>query len=196
MGKAAFRYVFTNPPVDTAQVIHPDRYFAHIAAASPDLPATNQTRRKRQITSGDLGEFDHEVLLEQYLGAAKAKELAPHLRGSDFDIAPAGKRHLPVLEFVSAWDSRSDAAAFFHDYKQVLRKKWKHCDVAVSTPTTFAGTGDDGLFVTHLSGASVWSVEGLHDTNDWTRLERAAQSLAVSFQVPVRSEFRQSIGLH
>lgn len=180
MGKAAFRYVFTDPPVDTAQVIHPDRYFAHIAATSPDLPATNLTRRKRQITSGDLGEFDHEVLLEQYLGAAKAKQLAPHLRGSDFDIAPAGKQHLPVLEYVSAWDSRSNAAAFFHDYKQVLRKKWKHCDVAVSTPTTFAGTGDDGLFVTHLSGASVWSVEGLHDTNDWTRLERSVGALAAS----------------
>ena len=30
MGKRAFAEVFTQPPVDTAQVIHPDRYFARV----------------------------------------------------------------------------------------------------------------------------------------------------------------------
>ncbi len=181
MGKAAFQYVFTNPPSDTAQILHPNRYFAKISAVTPELPNINLSHRKREITSGDLGEFDHEILLEQYLGAAKAKHLSPHLRGGDFGIAPAGKQHRPVLEYVSEWDTDSNAAAFFADYKQVLEKKWKHCDPAVSTPTTFAGTGDDGLFVTHVSGDSVWSVEGLSNADDWARLQRTAQSSTVSF---------------
>lgn len=171
MGKEAFRYVFTNPPSDTAQIMHPDRYFAHVQAVEPELPRLGLKHQKKEITGGDLGEFDHEVLLEQYLGASIAKSLSPHLRGGDFVIVPAGKQHLPVLEYASEWDSHSHAALFFNDYKRILRKKWKHCDPALSTANTFAGTGDDGLFVAHLSGNSVWSVEGLHDARDWTRLK-------------------------
>lgn len=176
MGKAAFEYVFAHPPIDTSQVIHPSCYFAHIAATTPALPTVELAHRKREVTNGDLGEFDHEILLEQYLGAASAKDLSPHLRGSEFEIIAVGKERLPVLQYVSEWDSHFHATTFFRDYKQVLQKKWKHCDAALSTADTFAGTGDDGLFVTHFSGDKVWSVEGLHNPDDWTRLKRSAQS--------------------
>jgi hypothetical protein len=171
MGKAAFSYVFTNPPSDTAQVLHPDRYFARVRAAEPEFPRISLTAEHKEITDGDLGEFDHRVLLEQYLGAPDADKISPHLRGADFEITSTGKERRPVLEYVSEWDSVSNAAAFFDAYKQVLRKKWRHCDGSVSGPSTFAGTGDDGLFVTRLSGNVVWSVEGLGDANDWTRLK-------------------------
>jgi hypothetical protein len=177
MGRAAFSYVFTNPPSDTAQVIHPDRYFAHITAAEPELPQISLTAERKEITDGDLGEFDHRVLLEQYLGAPEANNLSPHLRGAEFEITTAGKPRQPVLEYVSEWDSPSSGAAFFEAYKRVLRKKWRHCIGSVSDASTFAGSGDDGLFVTRLTGNTVWSVEGLQDTNDWTRLQRPPKAI-------------------
>lgn len=189
MGKAAFRYVFTDPPTDTSQIIHPGRYFARIGAATPMLPDLALGRHKKEITGGDLGEFDHEILLEQYLGAAKAQSLSPHLQGGEFEIASNGKQGLPVLNYVSEWDSHSHATAFFNDYKQVLQKKWKHCDLALSTATVFAGTGDDGLFVAHLSGDSVWSVEGLHNADDWIRLKRAAQGATVNDGAKLRETY-------
>jgi hypothetical protein len=196
MGQAAFRYVFTNPPTDTAQIIHPERYFAKVDATIPDLPDVKLSHRKKEITSGDLGEFDHKILLQQYLGLEKAKALSPHLLGANYSIVPAGKRHQPVLEYVSEWDAPANASAFFSDYKQVLRKKWKHCDSSLSTPHTFAGTGDNGLFVTHVSGKSVWSIEGIHDAKDWTRLEDIAEARTVSMLLPPAGKRGIRIGLH
>lgn len=196
MGKAAFRYVFTNPPTDTAQIIHPDRYFARIDSTDPDLPDVKLSHRKKEITSGDLGEFDHRILLQQYLGVAKARNLSPHLLGANFAIVPAGRQHRPVLEYVSEWDTPSNAVAFFSDYKQVLRKKWKHCDSSLSTAHTFAGTGDNGLFVTHVSGKSVWSVEGLHNAEDWTRLENTAEARTMARLIPPIAKVHRSGGIH
>src|SRR6185312_5559581 len=37
-GKAAFAQVFRDPPISTAQIIHPDLYFAHAPLANPALP--------------------------------------------------------------------------------------------------------------------------------------------------------------
>lgn len=196
MGKAAFRYVFTNPPTDTAQIIHPDRYFQKIDSTDPDLPDVKLTHRKKEITSGDLGEFDHRILLQQYLGLATARHLSPHLLGANFAIVPAGKQHRPVLEYVSEWDTPSNAVAFFSDYKQVLRKKWKHCDSSLSTAHTFAGTGDNGLFVTHVSGKNVWSVEGLHNPGDWTQLENTAEARTMARLIPPTAKIRRSGGIH
>src|ERR1700685_1614038 len=34
----SFSAVFTDPPVDTSQIIHPERYFAHVMPAKPPLP--------------------------------------------------------------------------------------------------------------------------------------------------------------
>ena len=41
---------------------------------------------------GLIGEFDHRMLLKQYLGDAKAAELPPHLRGAQYRILANGRR--------------------------------------------------------------------------------------------------------
>ncbi len=177
MGKPAFRYVFTHPPTDTAQIIHPQRYFAHTEATVPALPDFSLTDEKKKITDGSLGEFDHQVLLHQYLGKTQANKIAPHLRGGDFAIVAVGKHRKPVLEYISQWDSSAEAAAFFDCYQQILRKKWRRCDIAVSEDSLFAGTGDDGYFVVHLSGDEVWSVEGINNIDDWHSLQQSPPAL-------------------
>jgi hypothetical protein len=101
-----------------------------------------------------------------------------------------------VLEYVSEWDTPANATIFFGDYKQVLRKKWKHCDSSLATAHTFAGSGDNGLFVTHVSGKNVWSVEGLHNAEDWTRLENIAEARTMARLVPPIPKMRRSGGIH
>ncbi len=171
LGQPAFSTVFTDAPVDSAQIIHPDRYFGHIKPTKPDLPKVTLKNSTGEITEGSVGEFDHEILLRQYAGAAAATEIAPHLRGGQFKIVAAGKSHTPVLEYVSQWDSEHDATAFFAAYEKVLKTKWKRCDPAVDNATVFAGTGDSGYFVSRLHGDTVSSVEGISNIDDWRRLE-------------------------
>ncbi|MBV9081771.1 MAG: hypothetical protein JOZ62_03785, partial [Acidobacteriaceae bacterium] len=86
---------------------------------------------------------------------------APHLRGGHFEILAAGKEKKPLLTYASDWDSPENAADFFADYQKVLRSKWKRCEISNSTETLLAGQGDNGYFVTRLSGNVVTSVEGL-----------------------------------
>ena len=171
LGQAAFSEVFTHPPVSSAQIIHPEKYFAHEKPAEPALPKL--APEGKEVTDGSMGEFDHQMLLQQYVGAAQSTELAPHLRGGQFRIVSRGRDGQPVLLYAAEWDSAESAAAYFGDYQKVLRKKWKRCEFSAQKPTMAAGTGDSGSFVVWLSGNVVTSVEGLSDSAEWQRLQSA-----------------------
>jgi hypothetical protein len=170
LGKASFAAVFTDAPTDSAQIIHPDRYFAHQKETKPELVKL-RLKDAKELTEGSMGEFDQEMLLEQFLNKDAANRLAPHLRGGFYKIYELGKEKKPLLDYASQWDSEEEAAAYFAAYQQVLRKKWKTCDVAQSGSNVLAGTGDNGYFVTILSGDMVSSVEGLNDIGEWNRLK-------------------------
>lgn len=171
MGKAAFSNVFTDAPAGSSQIIHPERYFAHVRPSKPELPELKLKNSPGEIAEGTVGEFDHRILLKQYLGATVAGSIAPHLRGGRYRIVAAGKNHKPVLTYASQWDSEQEAGVFFAAYKNVLRAKWRHCDPAVDNASVFAGTGDNGYFVCRLRGDTVSSVEGIGNMDEWRRLK-------------------------
>ncbi len=181
MGKAAFATVFTRPPLGSAQIFHPERYFAHEKLAIPELPKLNLGDAGEEITEGSVGEFDHRMLLWQYMSQQKAVSLSPHLQGAQFRLTASGKKGRPVLEYVSRWDSAASATEYFNAYKTVLRAKWKRCDVSADSVALFAGSGDDGFFVTHLSADTLVSVEGLPERVSWAGLlTPVAESLAAA----------------
>lgn len=175
LGKAAFAEVFTHPPANSSQIIHPDRYFSHEKPTEPAFPKFEQQGKEvtgRDVTDGSMGEFDHQILLQQYLGAAKATELAPHLRGGRFKIVtPKGHDAKPVLLYTAEWDSAQTTADYFGAYRKILKAKWQHCEFSVEKSTVLAGTGDNGRFVVWLSGNVLSSVEGLRDDAEWQRLQ-------------------------
>jgi hypothetical protein len=191
MGKPAFAAVFADPPVDSAQVIHPDRYFAHETETKPEMMKLFLNGEAKEITEGTVGEFDHKMLLRQYVGEKEADQLAQHLRGGHFEIIAAGRERRPVLEYVSEWDSDEKAGRFFSDYEKILRSKWSRCDPSAITRTMFAGSGDNGYFVARLEGNMVTSIEGMSDLNDSERLQsgRRAQA-AVRLPFAVRTSTR------
>lgn len=191
MGKAAFAAVFANAPGDSSQIIHPERYFSHESETRPELPKLSLTKEAKEITEGTVGEFDHEMLLRQYIGQQEADSLARHLRGGQFEILGVGKERKPVLEYVSEWDSSEKAGRFFADYEKILKAKWKHCDPSTASRTVLAGTGDNGFFVTTWTGNTVTSIEGLSDQGDWQRLKSGRR-----VQVAVRLSFAAKAGAH
>lgn len=169
LGKQAFSAVFTDAPVDSAQVMHPEKYFAHEKSAKPELPKLS-LHQQTELTQGSVGEFDHDMLLRQYVGEAEAEQLTPHVRGGQFQIFATGKQHRPVLAYVSQWDSDERAADFFAAYQKILRAKWKRCDFSQMKPNVIAGTGDNGYFITRLAGNTVSSIEGVGDFGEWAEL--------------------------
>jgi hypothetical protein len=172
MGKRAFSEVFAHPPVDSAQIIHPERYFAHEEPARPPLPSVF-SKRNHVITDGSVGEFDHQMLIHAYVDEEEADSLAPHVRGGQFKIVSAGNGNRPVLEYASEWDSPDSASRFYRAYERILCGKWKTCDVTIRENGILAGSGDNGLFICRIHGNTLWSVEGLSSEAEWRGLKTA-----------------------
>jgi hypothetical protein len=188
VGKKAFAAVFQDPPTDSAQIIHPERYFAHQKPTKPVLPTVSAQDQGKEITEGSVGEFDHQMLLRQYGSDQLADSLASHLRGGQFEILGMGKDRKPMLEYASEWDSPEEANRFFHTYEKVLRTKWRRCDFVTQNETIAAGTGDNGYFIARLAGVIVTSVEGLNDAAEWHRLQDAGMAKS-----PVKVVFRPAV---
>ena len=157
-GKAAFSRLFDQPPVSTAQVLHPDRYFAKVASTTPELP--KPIRHAKSFVGGSVGELDQRILLQQYLDAASAEALAPKLKGATYRIDEMKPDRRQMLIYVSEWEDEKSAAQYFEAYQRVLRGKWKQLEVTSQNPGLFSGKCEDGYFSVTLKGTRVLSSEG------------------------------------
>jgi len=163
LDEEAFARVFRQPPVSTQQILHPDKYFAGIQPTRPALPRFSARHGYKRLAAGTMGELDHSVLIEQFLDARRATEIAPHWRGGLYALDENKAEHRVVLEYASEWDDDGWSRKFFKAYQKALRKKWQKIEVQTDDDSTFAGRGDDGYFQVRLDGAVVRSLEGLRD---------------------------------
>jgi hypothetical protein len=159
-GQEGFADVFRKPPVSTQQILHPEKYFADVKPTQPELPNPS-LKGYKGLVGGSLGELEHSILLEQYAGADRSAELAPHWRGSTFELLENKKAERVVLLYASEWDSEESARAYFAAYRAILQKKWKSFSVDSESDDAVTGAGDDGRFELRRKGAIVTSVEGL-----------------------------------
>ena len=160
-GQDAFAEVFRRAPVSTQQIIHPEKYFAKLEPADPQLPHPRLPGGYKSLIGGSLGELEHSILIEQFARAETARELAPHWRGCTFELRENRKANRAVLLYAVEWDSEENARRYFAVYRQALGKKWKSLAVTAESADSVTGTGDDGGFELRRAGAIVTSVEGL-----------------------------------
>ncbi len=170
LGKAAFGSVFSDAPLDTAQIYHSRLYFEHVKPTKPTPPQLSFEGGSTELTNGEIGEFDQRMLIWQAAGKSTALNLSPHALGGQYRIVGTEKkRKQPVLEYISEWDSEEKAAEYLTVYQGALRKKWKRCDVTRSSENLLSGEGDNGYFVLQRTGRFVASVEGITNEQDWQR---------------------------
>ena len=160
-GQYGFAEVFRRPPVSTQQILHPEEYFANRKPTQPDLPDAHLPRGYKGLVGGTMGELEHGVLLEQYAGKERAAEIAPHWRGSTFELRENKKAGFVVLLYAVEWDTEEAARQYFNAYREALGKKWKKLSVTSETADSVTGAGDDGRFMLRRNGATVTSQEGL-----------------------------------
>ncbi|HZT32037.1 MAG TPA: hypothetical protein VFA33_19270 [Bryobacteraceae bacterium] len=160
-GKAAFGEVFHRPPESTQQILHVDKYFSGVKPTEPALPVPPQRKGFKDLIEGSIGELDHRILLEQYLGKEMSREVAPHWRGGRYRLLERKSPERVILSYVSEWDEAAAARKYFQLYRRLLAKKWKKMTVARETEDAVAGEGDDGYFLLRLEGTVVSSLEGL-----------------------------------
>lgn len=161
LGQPAFAEVFRNPPLSSQQVMHPERYFQRAKPSRPALPSVRLPPDFKKILEGALGEFDHQILLRQFVGEQEARRLAPSFKGSRYALWENRRAKKAVLYYAVDWESEADAADYFAHYRSVCGRKWKRLRMEDDQEHQAAGIGDDGRFLWKLDRASFTSVEGL-----------------------------------
>ena len=160
-GKESFGEVFKRPPISTQQIMQPDKYFSGLKPTDPKLPEVKLPHGFKGLVAGTLGELEHHILIEQSSNVSRADEIAPHWRGSNFELLEDKKAGRIVLLYSVEWDSEGAARQYFTAYRVALERKWKKMTIATDSPGALTGSGDDGGFELRQTGAIVTSVEGL-----------------------------------
>jgi hypothetical protein len=169
MGKSAFLDVFRHPPVSTQQILHPDSYFSDLAPTRPALPQLPEAHGYKRIADGTVGELDHSILLEQYIGRDESAALSPHWRGGNYALLERRAPARVVLLYASEWDDAAAAKRYFELYRTLLGKKWKRLEIQSESDASVTGLGDDGYFLLQLTGNVVTSLEGAENPVDPVR---------------------------
>jgi hypothetical protein len=147
-GWQAIDAAYTNPPLSTEQIIHPERYPDDVPQIV-SLPALTDTLGAgwRLVDEDVLGEFGLDIYLEGHVNSEAAETAAEGWGGDRYVVHWRDDESGFVLALRSAWDSAADAAEFFDTYAQFAEER------SGSGPTQREGDarllwlGDDALLL-------------------------------------------------
>ncbi len=116
--------VFRTPPDSTAQILHPEKYAAHVKPVDVTLPdlAAAMGDGWRQVGSNVLGEFELQVATEQFTDHTRAVQGTSGWAGDRWQVIEKEGRDALVLQ--TTWDSETAAKAFFDTYGLALANRF------------------------------------------------------------------------
>ncbi len=152
----AFAGAFKYPPKTTREIMEPRTYLLHEKLEPMKMIDMDKDFKDYDpFDIGAMGEFDVDVLVEQYAGTGEAKAMYPAWRGGYYF---AGKRKseksAPIaLLYVSRWSSPAKASEFAAVYAKSLAQRYqKH-----------QGLGTDGKVAEDAPPANSWrTLRGRH----------------------------------
>jgi hypothetical protein len=149
-GWTGLKGIFEKPPASTQQIMHPDLYLRGVQPEAVQLPAMNGAvpRGWKKLDENVMGEFGLNQMLKQFLGKARADELAATWAGDRYAVyeqSPQG-RALLVLRLRVAGEA--EASRFVAGYSELLEKKYAdRASVAKQANSFFLDAPDGGAFV-------------------------------------------------
>jgi len=154
--EGAFSGAFREPPKTTREIMEPQTYLDH-----ENLQPLRRLDFKKDFEGydtfdiGAIGEFDVDVLVEQYVNTEKAESLYPAWRGGYYFAGrPKGMTSGPLgVVYVSRWASPEKAAEFAAVYASSLAKRY----------TKKQALGGDGQVAEDAPPVDSWkSMRGRH----------------------------------
>lgn len=149
--------VFREPPASSAQVMHPELYFAGVRPEKVELPE-RRAGWKRKV-GGSLGEIDLSILVRTY--RLEAGKWIESFRGGQYRMDVNKKTGDALLAHASIWKDEESARSWMENYARVLQAKWKQFRVTAEDETRMEGVGDNGRFLLRRECRRVLVEEGL-----------------------------------
>ena len=144
-GFAGLSKAFTNLPLSTEQILHPEKYFAYekpLKITLPDVssllnkaegpnerstvslrpslstqPSALSTSGWHRIDSDVNGEWGYYLLLDQFLKSpAESRQAAAGWAGDRYDVYEGAEPGQSMIAQTSVWDTETDAREFFDAY--------------------------------------------------------------------------------
>jgi hypothetical protein len=165
---------FTQLPLSSEQIIHPEKYFSYerpLKIVLPDLDDHLGSGWK-EIDSDVNGEWSYYLILDQFLNSpSESRRAAAGWAGDRFAIYEDAKRDQVMLAHVSAWDSENDAREFFNAYVKRTAKRYPEAtlmaDNQAAGPNTFLRwQTPEGKVAIELRGLRVVVIEGIPEGAD------------------------------
>lgn len=126
-GWPAFASVFARPPANTQQILHPDLYFSNKTPATLkiELPSGVPGADWVLLEENVLGEFGWKEVFKQFLDTDEAKSVAADWDGDAYaTFEEKNSKRLMLFTDIRLADSPA-ASRFFHQYSELLEKKYK-----------------------------------------------------------------------
>ncbi len=152
----AYAGAFQYPPRTTREIMEPQTYLSH-----EKLPALKLIDMEKDFKNyeafdiGAMGEFDVDVLVEQYAGQDEAAAIYPEWRGGYYYAGkPKAEKSAPIaVLYVSRWSSPAKAAEFAAVYAKSLAQRYRKRQ----------GLGTDGKVAEDAPPADSWkTLRGRH----------------------------------
>jgi MFS family permease len=151
--------VFEQPPASSAQVMHPELYFAGTLPERIRPPQAPREGKWKSLADGVLGEIDIDILLRTY--HLKEPGVVEGYRGGSYELFENKKTRDVLLTLASVWKDEAAAAKWMEAYATLLASKWKLMKIHSANPTEVSGVGDAGRFRLWRQGRQVFAEEGL-----------------------------------
>ena len=126
--KLGFEGAFNNPPTTTRQIMEPDTYIGHEKIEPlKRIDFKKDFEKYDTFDIGAIGEFDVDVLVEQYAGRKEAEAMYPAWRGGYYFAGRTkGAKSGPLgVLYVSRWATPEKAAEFAAVYAKSLSKRYE-----------------------------------------------------------------------
>jgi hypothetical protein len=152
----AYAGAFNDPPKTTREVMEPETYLNHEKLEPVKLiDMEKDFKGYDPFDIGAMGEFDVDILVEQYAGREEAAAIYPEWRGGYYFAGkPKTDKTAPIgLLYVSRWSSPGKAAEFAAVYAKSLTQRYQKRQ----------GLGGDGKVSQDAPPADSWrTLRGRH----------------------------------
>jgi len=193
--------LFSDPPLSTKQLLHPENYYAKRMDPVQITPwSLIRQFGSQKIVEETLGEFLIRALLSQTLSKEEAAQAAAGWAGDNLFAFQQGEEL--VLGWVTAWDNPKDAQEFYSSYRGALEKRYGISlrPVPASDDTLTAPQESGRPLLLQARGAFVLLLDGIPLPRSaevaealWKELETGTEPLRIPLDLVRRR--RQSLSL-
>jgi hypothetical protein len=124
----AYAGAFKDPPKTSREIMEPKTYLTHEKLAPMKMiDMEKDFKGYDPFDIGAMGEFDVDVLVEQYAGRDEATAMYPAWRGGYYFAGkPKGQKSAPIaVVYVSRWSNAVKAAEFAAVYAKSLTQRYQ-----------------------------------------------------------------------